>query len=127
MIVATGLIITTTGEGANGIFSTGTGSSVTVSNLTMYCYGDSAHGVDATAAGYISVTDAYIETMGVHSGALSTDTGGGTVLVNGGTYITHGGGSPGIMSTGRIEVQDAEIYAYVCFSSWYKVADLNFL
>jgi hypothetical protein len=50
-------------------------------------------------------------TAGIHSGAIATDRGGGTITVTGGTVTTSGQDSPGIYSTGVITVTGATITA----------------
>lgn len=79
--------------------------------MKIYCGADLGHGVDATVAGFMYITDVDIETHGAHGAALSTDTGGGTVVAIRGTMSTAGDGSPGIMSTGNITVINATITA----------------
>ena len=110
-IYLTGCSITTTGEGANGVFSTGTGSSIVLSKDTIYCSGSGGHGVDATIAGKLTLTDVVITTTNSHGAAIATDRGGGTIVATGGTVLTSGQDSPGIYSTGTITVADATITA----------------
>jgi hypothetical protein len=107
----TGCSVKTTGSGANGVFSTGTGSKVILTNDTIYCTGSGGHGVDATIAGMLSVTDCKITTTNAHGAAIATDRGGGTVTVTRGNITTSGTDSPGIYSTGIITVSDATIAA----------------
>jgi hypothetical protein len=47
-----------------------------------------------------------ITTSGPHSAPIATDRGSGTITVTGGTVIASGEGSPGIYSTGVIQVTD---------------------
>jgi hypothetical protein len=115
-ITVTGGTINTSGEYANGLFATGTGSSITMSDGTITATGLNAHGVDVTYGGSITLADMTITTTGANSSVLATDTGGGTVTVKGGTYLasdtTSSSHSAGIYSTGVITVTDAVVTSY---------------
>jgi hypothetical protein len=100
----TGGTISTTGTGANGGFASGTGSSLTLENVTITATADGGHGVMATQAGTVTVTGGSMTTSGAHGAPLATDRGGGTVTATGGTYVANGTDSPGIYSTGSITV-----------------------
>jgi hypothetical protein len=104
-------IVTTTGTGANGVFATGSGSSVTLDQVTIDASGALAHGVMATNGGVLSLTDVNITTLSSNAAALATDRGGGTIQASGGVMTTAGNDSPGIYSTGVISVSQAEISA----------------
>ncbi|MFN8379260.1 MAG: hypothetical protein U0452_11375, partial [Anaerolineae bacterium] len=91
--------------------STGEGSRVLLSNLTIDANGDGAHAVMATLGGDMDLTDVDMNTTGAHSGAVATDRGSGTINVTGGTITTSGQDSPGIYSTGEIAVTGATISA----------------
>jgi hypothetical protein len=104
--------IATAGEGANAVFSTGPGSSATLRNLRISTISDSSRGLDATMGGSISAEDVEITTRGAHCAAVATDRGEGSVSVAGGILTTWGEGSPGIYSTGNIEVSGARIVAH---------------
>ena len=103
--------VTTTGTGANGVFSTDSGSSIVLKNVTISCTGRLGHGVDATNGGSLTLTDVNIDTAGSNGAALATDRGGGTINATGGTMNTSGTDSPGIYSTGNITVSGATIAA----------------
>jgi hypothetical protein len=103
--------VTTTGNGANGIFATGNGSAATISNVKIDCTGQYAHAVMATLGGALTLTNVNMTTAGASSGAIATDRGSGTIQVTGGTVLTTGSNSPGIYSTGAITVSDATILA----------------
>jgi len=103
--------VTTTGEGANGVFSTGTGSFVFLSHVKISCTGGGGHGVDATQAATMTLENVEISTAGAHGAAIATDRGGGTITVTGGKMTTSGTDSPGIYSTGTITVTGAVISA----------------
>ncbi len=72
--------VTTTGQGASGVFALGIGSS-------------------------IALDDVDITTTGVNSPAIATE--GGTVSVTGGIIQTSGAGSPSVDSTGIVTVTGA--------------------
>ena len=110
-VVLDGATVTTSVEGANGIFSYGEGTTVTVNDATIRTTGDSAGGVMVTGGGTMYVNDSNIDTQGAHSAALRTDRGGGTLVVDGGTYVSHGVGSPAIYSTADITVSNATLTA----------------
>jgi len=103
--------VTTTGDGANGVFATGEGSSVTISDTTIDCSGQYAHAVMATLGGVLNITNVDMITAGASSGAIATDRGSGIINVTSGTIRTSGDGSPGIYSTGEITVSGADIAA----------------
>lgn len=107
----TGCNIKTNGTGANGVFATGTGTSITLVNDTITCTNDGAHGVDATIAGTLVLTDVVINTAGAHGAAISTDRGGGTITVVRGNAVSAGQDSPGIYCTGDITVTDGIVTA----------------
>ncbi len=103
--------IVTNGSGANGLFATYSGSSISMTGGSITAYGAFAHGVDATYGGAITLTNVNITTWG--AGCLATDFGGGTVTVTGGTLIgantTLNSRVPGIYSTGLISVTGATV------------------
>jgi len=104
--------VTTTGTGANGVFATGSGSSIVLAGDTITCSGQLGHGVDATQGATMTLTDVVISTgPGANSAAIATDRGGGTITVTGGRMTTSGADAPGIYSTGAISVTGATISA----------------
>ena len=103
--------VDTTGAGANGVFATDSDTVVTVSNMTINAYGDGAHAVMATNAGTLILNNVTMNTTDVHSGAIATDRGSGTITANGGTVTTSGADSPAIYSTGVIKVSNATLSA----------------
>lgn len=107
----TGCSISTTGTGANGVFSTGTGTSIVMINDTVYCTGSGGHGVDATLTGTLTMKNCIVTTTESHGAAIATDRGGGTITATGGIFTTSGTDSPGIYSTGTVAVSDATINA----------------
>ena len=118
-VTITGGTITTSANGANGVFSyggngaqngaTGDGTTVTISDTTITTTGDNAGGIMTTGGGITSASNLTIETSGRSSAAIRTDRGGGTVTVNGGSYTTNGLGSPAIYSTADITVSGAAL------------------
>jgi hypothetical protein len=107
----TGGTITTTGAGANGAFATGSGSIVTLANVTIKATGEAGHGVMATQGGTMALTNVDMTTTGTHSGAIATDRGGGTITATGGTVTTSGQDSPAVYSTGAITALSATLTA----------------
>lgn len=110
-VTVTGGTITTTGTGANGAFATGSGSSVTLSNMTIRASADGGHAVMATQAGTMNITNVNMTTTGGSSSAIATDRGSGTITVTGGTVNTSGSNSAGIYSTGGITVTGTTFYS----------------
>ncbi|MGA2383710.1 MAG: hypothetical protein ABSG61_09785 [Gemmatimonadales bacterium] len=107
-----GSSVKTTGTGANGVFATGSGTSITLVDDTIACTGQLGHGVDATLGATLSLTNVLITTgPGANSAAIATDRGGGTITATGGTFTTSGADAPGIYSTGSISVSGATIVA----------------
>jgi hypothetical protein len=82
-----------------------------MTNDTVYCSGSGGHGVDATLAGTLNLTDCIVTTTQSHGAAIATDRGGGTIVAKGGVFTTSGQDSPGVYSTGTIAVSDATINA----------------
>jgi hypothetical protein len=112
-VIIIGGSVTTNASGANGLFATGTNSSITMSNGTISASGGSAHGVDVTYGGSITLTNVDVTSTGANSSTLATDFGGGTVTVTGGTIraasTASGSHSAGIYSTGTISVTNAVV------------------
>jgi hypothetical protein len=106
-----GCNISTSGTGANGVFASGQGSSIVLTNDTITCANQLGHGVDATNGATLTLTNVLIHTAGGSSAAIATDRGGGTINVTGGTFSTTGTTAPGIYSTGAITVSGAAISA----------------
>jgi hypothetical protein len=101
--------VTTTGDGANGVFSNGEDTQVTLENVTINCTGQYAHAVMATQGGSMNLNNVNMTTAGANSGAIATDRGSGTIDMEGGSVLTTGSNSPGIYSTGAITVENAYI------------------
>jgi hypothetical protein len=103
--------ITTTGSGANGTFATGTGATISLSDVTMSCSGQFAHGVDATFGGTVNVTNCTISTHSGNGSVIATDRDGGYINVWGSTYSAAGTDSAGVYSTGTVIVNSAHVYS----------------
>ncbi len=100
------LEITTDGDGANAVFSTGSSSVVSVKNVKIHTKQNSSRGLDSTYGGRIEAGGVEIVTEGEHCAAFATDRGEGFVTVDGGKASTNGKGSPVIYSTGDIRVSN---------------------
>lgn len=105
-ILANVNINTKLGEG-KGLYASGAGSAVSLSNGTITTNGNTAHGVYITYGGTITLKDTSITTQGAHSSVLATDKGGGIITAENGTYIAHGDLSAGIYSTGLVKVSNS--------------------
>ncbi len=99
--------VTTSGNGANAVFSYGSSSLITISGTKIRATGQYAHGIMASGGGSIKATDVTVSTAGGSSAAVATDRGGGTITVIGGTYRTSGHNSPGLYSTGALKATGA--------------------
>jgi hypothetical protein len=110
-ITMSGGTITASGTGSNGAFATESGSTVNLSDLTIYASGGGAHGVMATQGGVMNLTNVNMTTTSSNSGAIATDRGSGTITATGGKVATTGTDSPGIYSTGKITVSEADVSA----------------
>ena len=82
---------------------------VTISNSKITTTGDNAGGIMTTGGGKTTANNLTINTSGTSSAAIRSDRGGGTVTVNKGTYTTAGTGSPSIYSTADITVNNATL------------------
>lgn len=113
LITGTSSSVTTTGAVANGLFATGSGSSISMAGGTITASGANAHGVDATFGGSVTLTNVDVTTSNASSSAIATDFGGGTVTVTGGNIVAadtaSGSHSAGIYSTGTITVTGATV------------------
>ena len=103
--------VNTNANGANGVFSTGTGTMVYLNDLTITTTKDSSRGVDVTYGGTIIGNNLTISTQGAHCGAIASDRGEGNEIIIGGTMTTAGEGSPGIYCTGNFTISNATLKA----------------
>jgi hypothetical protein len=113
VITINGGSVTTNTSGGNGLFATGSGSSISMTEGSIDASGGNAHGVDVTYDGVITLTNVDVTTNGSSSSAIATDFGGGTVIVTGGTIIASStdanSHSARIYSTGNITVSNASV------------------
>ncbi|MGO8676738.1 MAG: hypothetical protein ACLQVX_12805 [Limisphaerales bacterium] len=103
--------ISTTGEGANGLFAYGEGAFASMTGGSITATGEGGHGVMATGGGSLAITNVDMVTERIHGGVVATDRGGGKIWVSGGKIISHGQDSPGIYSTGDIRAESASFIA----------------
>ncbi len=118
-VTISGGTITTTGVGANAVFSyggnggtngaAGDGTTVTLTDTVIRTHASGSGGIMTTGGGSMVANNLTVETDGQSSAAIRTDRGGGTVAVNGGTYTSNGLGSPAIYSTAEITVNNATL------------------
>lgn len=111
--------ITTTGVGANAVFSyggnggqngaAGDGTTVYIEDATIKTSQSGSGGIMTTGGGTTVAKNLTIETDGQSSAPIRTDRGGGNVTVDGGSYTSNGLGSPAIYSTAAIEVNSATL------------------
>ena len=111
--------ITTTGVGANAVFSyggnggqnstAGDGTTLYISDATIKTSASGSGGIMTTGGGNTVAKNLVITTEGQSSAPIRTDRGGGNVTVTGGSYTSSGLGSPAIYSTAAITVSDATL------------------
>jgi len=109
-VTINGANVSTSAPGANGIFSYGEGTKVTLNDVTIRTTNNSSGGI-MMGGGTMYVSDCDIETQGGSSAALRSDRGGGTLAVTGGEYVSHGPGSPAIYCTARVSASNATLTA----------------
>jgi len=102
--------ITSSGNGANGIYAYGAANITSVSDKLTQT-GGGAHAIMCAGGGTITVTNDTAVTSGGSSSNIATDRGGGTITVTGGTYTTGGNNSAAIYSTGIITCNNATLTA----------------
>ena len=110
-VTINGANVSTSAPGADGIFSYGAGTKVTLNNVTIRTTNNSSGGIMVAGGGTMYVSDCDIETQGGSSAALRSDRGGGTLAVTGGTHISHGPGSPAVYCTARVSANNATLTA----------------
>ena len=103
------MIINTSGEHANAVFSYGEGTSVNISDSVIKTSGNCSGGLMTTGGGTMNAENLTVKTSGNSSAAIRSDRGGGTVNVDGGKYTTSGVVSPVIYSTADITVSDSSL------------------
>lgn len=91
--------------GRNG--ADGDGTTVNISDTVITTTGNNAGGIMTTGGGITNAANLTVTTSGRSSAAIRTDRGGGTVSVTGGSYTTGGLGSPAVYSTADVTVEDA--------------------
>jgi len=105
--------VTSSAEGANGIFcygggndSAGDGTTLTVRNVSIQTSGSASCGIMTNGGGIMYAEDLIIATSGTASAAIRAG-GGGIVYVSGGSYTANGPGSPAIYSAAKVCVSNA--------------------
>jgi len=105
--------VTSSAEGANGIFcygggndSAGDGTTLTVRNVSIQTSGSASCGIMTNGGGIMYAEDLIIATSGAASAAIRAG-GGGIVYVRGGSYTANGPGSPAIYSAAKVCVSNA--------------------
>lgn len=102
--------ITTTANGAAGVFAYGDGTTY-VGNTTISTSGDTAGGIHVAGGGKLYAYNLNVTTQGESSAAIRSDRGGGTMVVDGGSYTTNGIGSPAVYVTADVTVANADLTA----------------
>lgn len=108
-ITIEGGTVQTSGSGANGVFATGVGTSISLRNLSISATGQGGHGVDATLGGALALSNVTARTTGANGSVIATDRGGGTITVSGGSFTAEGTDSAGVYATGMISAAHATI------------------
>jgi Bacterial Ig-like domain (group 3) len=92
--------ITTAATGANGVFASGKGASVSGYGLRISTSGSHSHAVDVSQSGTVSLSLSLFETTGAYSAVIASEPSGGTVTVTGETARSTGPNSPAIRAAG---------------------------
>ena len=93
--------------GRNG--GEGDGTTLNMSDTTITTTGDNAGGVMTTGGGITEANNLTVTTSGRSSAPIRTDRGGGTVNISNGVFTSNGLGSPAIYSTADVSVNRAEL------------------
>lgn len=105
----TGGTVTSTAEGANGVFAYD-GATINISDTVINVSGGNAGGIEVAGGGTLYATNLTVNST--VKAAIRSDRGGGTLVVDGGTYTTSGSsGAPAIYSTADIKVSNATLTA----------------
>ena len=107
----TGATINTDGTHANGVFSYGEGTSVSIADSEIVTKGNNSGGIMTTGGASMKAENLTVHTSGNSSAAIRSDRGGGTVYVTSGSYTSEGVGSPAVYSTADITVEGASLTA----------------
>jgi len=105
IVTMTGGTITSTAQGANGIFAYG-GGVINVSDVTIYNNSRASRGLIATGGGTIIGSNLDITTCDETSSVIATDRGGGTVTVSGSSLVCKGNKCAIIYSAGTMTTTD---------------------
>lgn len=95
--------LTSSGTGANGIFSTGKDTTITAKDIKIQTSGNSAGGLDATYGGTIHGEGIDITTKGMDSPPISADEQQGAIKITNTTVNSEGKRSPCIRSQGNVK------------------------
>lgn len=108
--------ITSSADGANGVFSygglsggLGDGTTIIIEDTEITTTGGGSGGIMTTGGGVMKAKNLTVSTSGRSSAPIRSDRGGGIVMVEGGCYTSNGQGSPVIYSTADITVSDATL------------------
>jgi len=105
----TGGTVTSTAEGANGVFAYD-GATINITGTTIHVSGGNAGGIEVAGGGTMNASDLTVNST--VKAAIRSDRGGGTMIVDGGTYTTSGSsGAPAVYSTADITVSNAVLTA----------------
>lgn len=110
-VTITDLIVNSSAQNGNGVFSYGEGTVVNISDSVITTTADNSGGIQTTGGGTTNAANLEITTSGNSSAAIRSDRGGGNVNVDGGTYTSNGYNSPAVYSTAAITVKNAELIA----------------
>lgn len=94
--------LTSSGTGANAIFSTGEDTKVTASDFKIYTTGDFSHGLFSVFSGSISASGGDITTKGDYCSPIFAGRDQGSIQVRDTTVSAEGSNSPCIYSSGTL-------------------------
>ena len=104
-------LVFSSGDYAQGVFSLGEGTTVTVSDCVISTRGTRSSGLMTASKGVIAAHHVTDETFGASSPAIYAYKGGGSITAERGKYTTAGAGSPVIRSAGEVNVSNAKLEA----------------
>lgn len=103
--------ITTTGKGANAIFSHGDKSLINIDNVILKTKGDFSNGLNSGAKATVKAHDISINTEGNNSAAIAVYSENGIIDVSNAIATCEGENSPCVYSRGNIMINDSNLKA----------------
>ncbi|MBQ3765078.1 MAG: hypothetical protein II869_08910, partial [Synergistaceae bacterium] len=103
-------LVITSGDHSHGIFSSGSGTSTTVSDCVVITQAANSRAIVSTQNASVTLKHVTAETQGASSAALFADN-SGVITARRGYYSTEGRNSPAVHSSSTVEISNAKIYS----------------